>query len=151
LASLAATALVALAALPGCGGDDQAEDPTTRRAEIYAAVITDLAELGDPADERPVVFVGPLSEDVVLDLDLQVAVVEQLDEVAEIRFIDLLEQALADEATFIDEAPALLVGSIPDTGDRVEVPVEWYLTPQQPDASTMTVVQRDGTWQVTTA
>ncbi len=146
LSGVATAALVVLAA--ACGSDDQAEDPTARRAAIYAAVITDLAGLDHGTDERPIVFVGPMSEDVALGLDLQVAVVGQLDEVAEIRFVDLLEQALADEFTFIDRAPALLVGSIPDSGNRVEVPVEWYETPQEAVSSTLTVAKRGGAWRV---
>lgn len=95
-----AVALLAIFALGlvGCGR----ATPTTvdRRDDVavYVAVLRSVAELPTtPATVRRRVFVEPLDKATQLPLDVQAAVVADLKDVADLRFIDERQEAIDDK------------------------------------------------------
>jgi hypothetical protein len=117
LTFLVATTLVA----GSCGSD---EGPSAERgAQVYGAVIRALVSEppGHPdtdAEQRDrVVYAGPLGEDVEISLDVQVAVVDQLEQFATIRFVDERNEAIDDDEAgkpVREGGVLLLLGAIPD-------------------------------------
>lgn len=140
-----------------CGSDGS---PTTERdADVYAAVIRALAdEPPDPwrdrtdiDDERQrVVFAGPLDEEIAISLEVQAAVVEALDDLATIRFVDQRTEAIDDDEEgqpVLEGGMLVLLGTVP-AGRSPSVDAERYLALDDAVQYVVTAEQSDGEWTV---
>jgi len=127
-----------------------------RGAEVYAAAIRALVSEppGHPdigAEQRDrVVYAGPLGEKVDISLEVQVAVVEELEEFATIRFVDSRNEAIDDDEQgkpVREDGVLLLLGRIPD-GRSPSVEATRYVDVDR-DARFRLTVERSGeTWTV---
>ncbi|MGH9024641.1 MAG: hypothetical protein ACRDWD_00760 [Acidimicrobiia bacterium] len=112
LTFLFATAL----AVGSCGSEDT--QATERDADIYVAVIRTLApeDHGAQTEELDqVVYVGPLDE-VDISLEVQVAVVDELEEFATIRFVDTSDEAIEEDEAgepVLEGGVLLLLSAVP--------------------------------------
>lgn len=140
-----------------CGSDGS--PMIERDAGVYAAVIRALAdEPPDPWRDRVdiddqrerVVFAGPLDEEIAISLEVQAAVVEALEDLATIRFVDQRTEAIDDDD---DEQPVLeggmlvLLGTVP-AGRSPAVETERYVALDAATQYVVTAEQSDGEWMV---
>lgn len=121
----------AVLAVNACGSDGTSA--TERQAGVYAAVIRAVAA-EDPQtaaadnDVEPIIYAGPLDEEVSIPLEVQAAVVEDLEEVGTIRFVDEPSEAVdSDEEgePVLDDGTLVLLGAVPD-GSAPTVMAERY-------------------------
>lgn len=126
------TVLTALTvALAACGsGDPQTNE---RDADVYAAVIeavaTDEPIDPDSGDDPTVVYAATADEDDGISLDVQAAVVEQLEDVLTIRFVDERDEAVDDSERsepVLEEGVLVVLGTVPP-GLSPSVEAERYL------------------------
>ncbi len=132
-------ALASAMALASCV--DQAGPDDTRASEVYTAVVRwfvhDETGAAVPAtladDERFHVFLEPRGEGGRIDLQVQTELIDDLAGVAEVRFIDAIDEAIerpAEEggaAEVRDEGVLLRLDPVPEDGDRVELDVDRWL------------------------
>ena len=163
-------ALVVIAALlaAGCGDDEPSagEDPTERLVGIYSATVTavvaqsdvpsddgeddDGGDEGKDEDTTRTVFLQA-HEDNEISAEVQVGVVNELDDWANVRFIDDLEEAV-DES--VDGAPVRDHGVLIGLGPATEGAVTSTLVADQYVSATQTMVfdvslrRRSGEWTV---
>lgn len=100
----------------GGGGTPGPTDPAPVDvpAEAYATVVERYLSPPDVEDERTVVYVVPVSGDA-LSLDTQVAVVNELAELYDVRFVDDVDAAVDDDSTDVpprDEGMLIGLGRI---------------------------------------
>lgn len=157
--------LVGASALVGCV--DHAGPDDTRASAVYAAVVrwfvhdeTGLAAppATVPEDERFHVYLEPRGEGARIDLQVQTQLIDDLAEVAAIRFIDALDEAIeppAEEggtATVRDDGALLRLDPVPEDGDRLELDVDRWLRSADGEEEFETlrfvVVASGDTWRV---
>ena len=151
------TTLVAITlATVSCGSDGA--DATDRDAGVYVAVIRALA-LGEAGEGTPggtideldrVVYVGPLDDEQAIPLEVQAAVVEQLDELATVRFVDERAEAIDDDdedAPVLEDGVLVLVGPVP-AGGGPSVDAERYVDAGDTARLRVRLEPTDGAWKV---
>lgn len=128
-----------------------------READVYAVVIEALASdvleerAPDEAEPDPVIYAGPLEDEHVIPLEVQVSVIDQLEDLATVRFVDTWTEALhtTDEGVIIlEEGLLVLLGPVP-SGSSVSVDAERLV---EPDRATIFLVHAEedgGEWTVT--
>jgi hypothetical protein len=141
-------------AVGSCGAEDGRS--TERGAQVYDAVIRALVSEppGHPdtgAEQRDrVVYAGPLGEKVDVSLEVQVAVVDQLEEFATIRFVDSRNEAIDDDEErkpVREDGVLLLLGRIPD-GRSPSVEATRYVDVDEDARFRVTVERSRGKWKV---
>jgi hypothetical protein len=151
--------LVALVAIlliaPACSTGPTGEDD--RDAAVYAAVVRWLLtdEGGAPGfvpfgpdDDRPV-FIEPIDPDGI-PLEVQVGVIERLEDLAELRFVDTREEALDETeptAPVHSDGVLLGLGSISEESPPT-VRGERYRDESDVDAYRFTMSRESGEWTV---
>ncbi len=143
-------AVVALAAVSGCGADDGGTGPVD--ATGYLAVIDDFLPPVPPDGSRPVVYVARLGEEPFA-LEDQVAMIEAVEESYDLRFVDDISAAVDDEISDApprDDGVLLGIGTI-STAVPHAVRVEVYTAAGLVDAHKVTLTVRDDVWRVVTS
>jgi hypothetical protein len=151
------TSLLAITlAAASCGADGKSA--TDREADIYATLIRALAP-ADPAEHVPggeidqfdrVVFAGSLDDEQAISLEVQAAVVEQLEEFATVRFVDERAEAIDhdDEGEpVLDDGVLVLVGPVP-SGRSPSVDAERYVDNDDAVHVRVTLERPNGGWEV---
>jgi hypothetical protein len=148
-ASIALVLAVLTAALAvGCDEsvDDAAEPPG---AAAYAMVIARFLPPAIDPDERPVAYVVPVNGEA-LALDVQVAVIDALSEVGDVRFVDDVGAAVDEESSDLpprDEGTLVGLGRF-SADAPYTVRVELYRGRDRVDGRLLTVRSEDGNWVV---
>ncbi|MFP4512722.1 MAG: hypothetical protein ACLFRV_07225 [Acidimicrobiales bacterium] len=151
-------ALVAIATFPvaSCADDTStAENPNQRLIDIYGEVIPAVAthQRPDLPDDEPldlIVYVTP-RENVDINVDVQVGLVNALDEWADIRFIDELEEAIAINEPgqpVRDDSVLVGLGSVPDGTASVELAADRYESADELTTFELTLRRQDGEWSI---
>lgn len=154
------TSLLAITlAIVSCGSDDA--DATDREAEIYVAIIRALApdEPGGSSrnagvDEGDlVVYAGALDDEETIPLEVQAAVVEELEELEElatVRFVDSRDEAVDDaeeSVPVLEEGVLVLLGPVP-SGGAPSVDAERYVDLDDSVRVRVDLQRADGAWEV---
>lgn len=146
---------VATLAVNACGSDDTST--TERQFGIYAAVIRAIAaeDPPEPSDDdgEPIIYAGPLDEETSIPLEVQAAVVEDLEDLGTIRFVDERSEAVDDEEVdepVLDDGTLMLLGPIPD-GPAPTVQAERYETLDDMVRFSATAERSSGEWSATLA
>lgn len=122
--------------------------PASAYAAALAAFLPEPPTDGDD-DELPVVYVAPLG-DSPLALDAQVAVIDDLAERCDLRFVDTVDVVIDDDiegAPPRDEGVLLAIGTIHGEPPHT-VRVEQYTDAERTAAHLITLVERSGEWSV---
>lgn len=144
----------AMLAVNACGSDGTSA--TERQAGVYAAVIRAVAA-EDPQtatgdnDVEPVIYAGPLDEEVSIPLEVQAAVVEDLEDVGTIRFVDEPSEAVDDDEEdepVLDDGTLVLLSGVPD-GSTPTVMTERYTTLDDTARFTARAERSGGEWTAT--
>ena len=131
------------------GGDDVVE----RDAAVYGVIVQWVVEAeAEPAavDDGLTVFLEALDQDEIT-LEVQAAVVQGLESVVTVRFIDDRAEAVdhSQPGEPVREGGLLLgLGPVPRSGNTVEVTVERYIQDDESVGSRFTVRSAGGTWSV---
>jgi hypothetical protein len=141
-------------AVGSCGSEDK--QATERDAGVYAAVIRALApeeppDLDAGTDELDrIVYAGPLDEEVEISLEVQVAVIDELEEFATIRFVDTSDEAIeeGEEGEPVLEDGVLLLLSTVPTGSSPSVDTERYVDLDDAARYRVTLERPGGEWEV---
>jgi hypothetical protein len=118
---------LALVTMTGACSDDSS-NRTERETELYAAVIRAVAT--DPVTgESRVVYVSPMDGGPTFDLGEQVAVVDDVGDDVDVRFIDDPDEAFdltgVDEEV-LDDGVLLLLGQVHRSGSSPVVPAQRF-------------------------
>ena len=143
-------AVVALAVVSGCGGDDDGVGPVG--ADAYTVVIDEFLPPVPSDGSRPVVFVARLGEEPFA-LEDQVAMIAAVEESFDLRFVDDIDAAVDNEdsdAPTREDGLLLGIGTISTAVPHV-VRVEVYRAAGMVDAHTVTLTVRDDVWRVDTS
>lgn len=156
-------AVVALAAcgsvLVACTDDEPSagQDPTERLVAIYAATITEVATdtgaLPDADDEdAPQVMVFlQTHEDAQINADVQVGVVSGLEDWANVRFIDEVDEALSedDEGTTVrDDGILIGLGPVSDGEVTADLVADRWVSDDETYVYDVAVRRQGGEWMV---
>lgn len=151
--------VAALLACGACRNGDEAEGQDAP-AEIYSAILSQLVAERGPIpttegrddDELPPLFVEPLGTGYVIDLTVQADVVERLETVADVRFIDNRMEAVEDDEPgkpVRDGGMLVGLGPLLDSTDgRRTVQVQRYLDAAHYDDVVATVTATSEGWAV---
>lgn len=148
---LVATVLTGALTLGGC---NQARGSVGDRQQlILQATVREVVGADPPAegDALPVVYIVPIGEQT-LAATVQVEVVEGLSDTADVRFADSRDEAIAsdtEELTVKHDGVLLLVGDIAESGNRIDLPVEVYVSDADRTSAVFTVRRAGSTWSVT--
>lgn len=148
---------ITLAAV-SCGSDGTSA--TDRQADVYVSLIRALAPsepaervASDDGDELDrVIFAGSLDEEEEISLDVQAAVVEQLDEFATVRFVDERAEAIDhtdDREPVLEDGVLVLLGPVP-SGRTPSVDAERYVDIDDSVHVRVSLEPADGDWEVAT-
>ena len=143
-------AVVALAAVSGCGAADDGSVPVG--ADGYTAVLDDFLPPVPPDGSRPVAYVARLGEEP-FPLEDQVAMIEAVEESYDLRFVDDISAAVDNEdsdAPPRDDGVLLGIGTISTAVPHV-VRVEVYTAAGMVDAYRVTLTVLGDVWRVVTS
>lgn len=135
-----------------CVGGAQSTEQAERIASIYSTliehVVDELDGIGEE-DDKLSVFVDALHRDGI-DLEVQVAVVEQLSDRFQIRFIDDPFEAIdPDDPEGGLRSPGVLIALGPPIGDeQVTVDAEWYQSREDHRADRYQLTADTDRWDV---
>lgn len=159
--SLVAVACALCLALVAASCTDDApstgQDPTERLVEIYSVTVTaivDDADLpADPdADEEALLTVFLQShDDADISAEVQVGVVNELDEWANVRFIDDMAEAVdvdTDDATVRDDGVLIGLGPVSDGDVSATVVADRYVSDDDTIVYDISVRRQGGEWTV---
>lgn len=140
----------------GCGDDDSptVQDPVERQVEIYTTVLRAVVSEADPSlDEAgpPVVFVAARGDDPI-NIDVQAAVVVELEGWSTIRFVDDIDEAvdLADpEGAVRDDGMLVGLGPVPEEGRAVSVYADRYESPARTVVFDVSLQRTPSGWVIT--
>jgi len=101
-----------------------------RASDVYATVIRSFAT--QPEGEPPLkVFVEPRGEGSSISVDVQADVVTEVEDVAEVRFIDARSEALVEAEAGVlvvrDDGILVAFGPVPNDASDVVVEVDQYI------------------------
>jgi hypothetical protein len=145
-------------AAASCGSDGT--NATDREADIYVTLIRELAP-SEPAERGPskeideldrVIFAGSLDEHQAISLEVQAAVVEQLEQFATVRFVDERAEAIDhtdDREPVLEDGVLVLLGPVP-SGRTPSVDAERYVDIDDSVHVRVTLGPEDGDWEVGT-
>jgi hypothetical protein len=148
--------LAIILAATSCGSDGTSA--TEREADVYVALIRALAP-SDPAERVPsremdeldrVVFAGSLDEQQAISLEVQAAVVEQLEKFATVRFVDERTEAIDDtddREPVLDDGVLILLSPVP-SGPTPSVEAERYVDNEDSVQVRVTLERPNGGWEV---
>jgi hypothetical protein len=140
-----------LAALAGCGADDDDATDDARAALVVEAIVRDYAaEIEVEPDAVPVVFVAEAGE-AELGIGVQAATVEAVHDDVDVRFVDDRAEAIdgdADGAPLRVPGVLLGLGEIDDAAAMVDVDVERYVDESDRSDDVVVVEVGDGTASV---
>jgi hypothetical protein len=148
-------AVVALV-LSSCTDDDAARnDPNRRLTAIYSEVIPAVAthERPDLLADEPldvVIYIAP-REHVEIGIDVQVGIINELADWADIRFIDEFEEAIdrgEPNQPVRDNSVLIGLGSIPEGATTVEVFADRYEYADELTTFEITLTGRADEWAV---
>lgn len=144
-------------ALASCGddGSETGQDPNQRLVEIYSATVTAIVEdagLSPASEDDPetTVFLQTREESNI-NAEVQVGVVNELDDWANVRFIDDLEEAVdtdADGAPVRDGGTLVGLGPVGDGVVSVDLTADQYLSETETIVYDVSVRRSGGTWAV---
>ncbi len=148
-AALLATGLVVIGACTP--GDD---DPTEIGVEAYSLVIAEFLPDGavEDDDEKPVVYVARLGDEI-FELDDQVAMIDELEQSHDLRFVDSVDAALDaedEDATPRDDGLLLGIGTVAPTAPHL-VRVEVYAGSRDANAFLLTLEPGADRWRIETS
>ena len=143
-------------AIASCGSDGV--DDTDREVDAYVAVIRALTADepgGSPPDtevDQPdlVVYAGALDDEQSISLEVQAAVVEQLEDVATVRFVDERDEAVDDAeegAPVLEDGVLLLLGPVP-SGSAPSVDAERYIDVDDTTRARVDLQRANDGWDV---
>lgn len=151
------TLLAAITLAAASCGDDGA-DTTERDAGVYASVVLALAP-GVPAAGGPVpragepdgvIYTGPLDDEQPIPLEVQAAVVEDLADVATVRFVDGRDEAIderGEHQPVLEDGVLVLVGPVP-AGNSPSVEAERYVDEDDTARVRVGLARRGDDWRV---
>ena len=146
--TLVLTATVAVVVTACTGGVSNASE---RRADIYSAVIR--AVLGETSHPKissdTSVFVGAGRERSTINLEVQADIVDELHELATIRFVDRRVEAIDDSnpnRPVKDNGVLITLGKIPSGANTVAVNAGRYLNAVDTDAYRVTLKRTKRQW-----
>lgn len=147
---LVATVLIGALALAACKQAGTSDG--NRRQLILQAAIQEVVGSDPPAegDPLPIVYVVPVGEQS-LAATVQAEVVEGLSQIADVRFADSRDEAIAsdtEQLTVKNDGVLLLVGDIAESGNRIELPVEIYVADNDRTTAVFSVRKAGGSWSV---
>jgi hypothetical protein len=124
LGSLFALALLAAA----CSGNGAASPNETHAADVYTAVLRQLAPPPNTDKSQQVVYVAPFAEQKAISLETQAAVIANLADEADVRFVDELSEAVDDgnPGSPAKGAAVILLGPVPPGSPPLEVEAQRY-------------------------
>lgn len=152
VATLAAAAPLA-AGVAGCGDGDSDGDGARPApgidASTYVAAIEGFLPPSTDPEDRPVVFVVPVADES-LALDTQVAVIEDLADTHDLRFVDSAGAAVDEDTA---DQPARDGGTLLGVGTVTEesphtIRIEVYRDRDEIEAHLVTVAVRGDRWTV---
>ncbi len=120
--------VAALTVVAAACGTSPAKATDTGTAEAYTAVLKHLLPSPIPDDDKPVVYVAPFPNQKAIALETQVDVIADLAELATVRFVDELSEAVDADSP---DSPAkgsevVLLGPLVTTGEVTEVEAQRY-------------------------
>jgi hypothetical protein len=109
-------------------GSSAAKTKDTNTADVYTAVLKHLMPAPVPNDDKQVVYVAPFANQKSIALETQVDVIAGLADLATVRFVDELSEAVDADAP---DSPAkgsevVLLGPVVETGGLTEVEAQRY-------------------------
>ena len=117
-------ALVGLASLSSCTSTGTKESEA-RTAAVYTAILRSV--LPPDEAESDVIWVAPFPDRKSVELETQASVINDLSNQATVRFVDELSEATTDDpGAPVKEGFVVVLGSVPSTGNTVNVPGELY-------------------------
>jgi hypothetical protein len=157
---VAAWCVVALATgAASCGDDepDARQDPTQRLVDIYSVTVTEIAddaptvaaEEGDEDEKRNVYLRA--RDETEISAEVQVGIVNDLDEWANVRFIDDLEEAVdleADGAPVRDDGILIGLGQVGEGEVSAMLTADRYVSDGDIVVYEVAVQRRGGEWTV---
>jgi hypothetical protein len=157
---VAAWCVVALAVGATACVDDEpsaGQDPTERLVEIYSVVVTEIVadapavapEEGEEEKKRTVFLQS--SDETEINAEVQVGVVNELDEWANVRFIDDMEEAVdleADGAPVRDAGILIGLGEVSDGEVSAMLTADSYLSDTDVAVYEVSVRRQGGEWAV---
>ena len=146
---------IAAMSLTSCSSDpDNPVAGDGRTAAVYESILDWM--LDEEPDvgtgERPewVIFVASRSE-TPIDIDVQVAVVDALDERISVRFIDERTEAVdvdSDDQPVRDGGILVGLGAVPQEGDSIDVYTDRYRNTDDVEAWLMNVERSGDSWAI---
>jgi len=146
---LRAKAMIALAVCVtfGCSSQSPSE---VRAGDVYDAAVRWLAsEHSDDPDPLPV-FVEPRGEGTAIKLEVQADVVDQVSDVAELRFIDARAEAIVtedDRDMVRDDGILIRLGPVIEDGDRVRLEVDRWIGDERFTTLVFTLRREGDVWK----
>lgn len=144
--------LAAGAAFTACSRDGDEEG--SRRVDVLVVSIRDVVGGPPTADSRealPVVYVVGAGEHEVA-ATVQSDVADELQDEVDVRFADERDEAIETgepDQPVRDSGVLLMVGDVPEDGNRIDVPIEIYRSELDTAMVVFTVVERTSSWVVT--
>lgn len=157
-----AAAVIALVVSGGvvvsCTDDEPSagQDPTERLVGIYAATVSAIVDEAGPtrsdsgdADADRTVFLQA-HEETAISAEVQVGVVNELDEWANVRFIDDPGEAISDEdgAPVRDDGVLIWLGAVSDGEVDAELVADRYMSADETYVYDVAVRRQGGEWNV---
>jgi hypothetical protein len=128
VARLAFLCVAALAVLTTACGSSAAKAKDSSTADAYTAVLKHLMPAPNPDEDKQVVYVAPFANQKAIALETQVDVIDALTEVATVRFVDELSEAVEGDAPGAPAkgAEVVLLGPLVTTGSVTELEAQRY-------------------------
>lgn len=124
---VALVALLGVSMSTACAGSSP-DDTGQRAASVYVEVVRWFADRSSDDPEPLPVFVEPRGEGASLPLDVQADVVNETQDIAEVRFIDARDEALTDgedgHTVVVDDGVLIRLAPVVEEGDRVLLDVD---------------------------
>jgi hypothetical protein len=109
---------------------DARTDEQDRAAQVYEAVLRWFVPSVQPGD-KAVIFIEPRGEGSSISLTVQSELIRELDDIADVRFIDTHDEALENDTDGVphvrDGGLLLRLGPVAETGSPVTVDVDQFI------------------------
>jgi hypothetical protein len=157
LSAIAAAVCGLSLAIASCADDDgeAGQDPNQRLVEIYSATVTaivDDAGMKPTAEDDPTATVFlQTHDDVEINADVQVGVVNELADWANVRFIDDIEEAIdsdADGAPVRDDGTLVGLGPVSEGLVTADLTADRYLSERETVIYEVSVERSGGVWTI---
>jgi hypothetical protein len=120
--------VAALVVVGAACGSSAAKAKDTNTADVYTAVMKHLMPAPVPNQDKQVVYVAPFANQKAIALETQVDVIANLADLATVRFVDELSEAVEADSpgSPAKGAEVVLLGPVVVTGDVTEVEAQHY-------------------------